>query len=200
LRKILFVRGPVCPGCGGPLDGVLDVCPKCLRESKRPWKSAVSVFSMNGFGRSLVHKLKYRGSTQLARPLGLLAAASLIRSGVRADVIVPTPLHWMRQALRGYNQSALLCLVLSAETGPPVKNILRRVKWTKQQARLGREKRKMNLSGAFSAKTETFAERRAILVADDVMTTGSTLEAAVNAVRNANPGAGEINVLVLARR
>jgi len=194
----MFVSLPFCPGCGGELDGVLEICRKCLREEKRLWKKAVSVFRMTGTAQELIHRYKYSNTPEMARPFGKLAAEALIKNGIKVDFIVPTPLHWLRSFLRGFNQATLLAEVISEETGIPVMDIMKRTKWTKQQARLSRKERKKNLKGAFSVKKQEICKNRSILLLDDVMTTGSTLSAAAAELMKA--GAHEINVLVLGRR
>ncbi len=198
LSKLSFVKEPVCPGCGGELSGILEVCPDCLKEERRPWSRAVSVFRMGGEAAELIYKFKYRGRPELARPLGSLAAKALAKSGVKPDVIVPTPLHWLRLLLRGYNQAELLAEALSAETGIPIARPLVRRKWTRQQAKLKRKDRIENLRKAFSAPDSTLCENRSIVLVDDVMTTGSTLSAAAKALLEA--GAKELSILIAARR
>lgn len=198
LSKLRFVAPPACPACGGELYGILEVCPDCLKSEKRPWGKAVSVFKMTGEAENVIHLFKYRRRPDLARPLGALAAKALAKSGLSPDVIVPTPLHWFRSLCRGFNQAQLLAETLSAATGIPVSCALKRARWTKQQARLGREARRRNLQDAFSAPDSTRCQNRSILLLDDVMTTGSTLTAATKALLAA--GASKVDVLVMARR
>ena len=100
--------------------------------------------------------------------------------------------------MRGFNQSALYAKVLSEGTGIPICYALRREKYTKQQAKLDRNERKSNLSGAFSIFDSTILKKRAILLVDDVMTTGATLSAAAKAVKHA--GASKVYVFTVARR
>ena len=198
-EKLPFIRNPVCPGCGGELYGILDVCPDCLHaEKKFPWKRAAALFKMDGSAKEVIYQYKYRKGPELARPRGRLAAGCLENAGIKPDLIVPTPLHWFRHLQRGYNQAELLCNVIGQETGIPVRNLLRRKKWTRQQARLDRKQRIRNLHQAFSIIDSTNCRNRCILLVDDVMTTGSTLSAAAETLLGA--GAAEVDVLVLARR
>ena len=199
LRKYHFVRSPVCPACGGELSGILQVCPDCLHAPvKFPWKRAVAVFRMTGEVEEAVYRFKYRRHPELARAFGQLAAGAVREAGLHPDVLVPTPLHWFRYCQRSYNQAELLALEIGRELGIPVMNLLRRRKWTKQQAHLGREERIRNLDGAFSIRHSTNCRKRCILLIDDVMTTGSTLTAGARVLLDA--GAAEVNVMVLARR
>jgi ComF family protein len=197
-RKISFVTPPFCPSCGSDLDGVLEICGKCMKDDKRPWDKAVSVFRMQGEGKKTIHKLKYNDFPVLARPLGYLAAGELEKRNVKADFIVPVPLHWSRRFLRGFNQSALISRIIGEYSGIPLKQIMKRRRKTMQQASLDREQRKKNMSGAFSLVKDEILKNRTILLVDDVMTTGSTLASAAKTLLEA--GAKKVNVLVMARR
>jgi ComF family protein len=199
LKRLPRVHPPICPGCGGDNDGIFDLCENCLRTEDRPWESAVAVMRLEGFGRELIHRLKYRQEPELARPLGRLAADCWRQadSSTRPDFFAPMPLHWLRRLLRGYNQAAILAEVIGAETGIPVRHVLRRNRRTRAQARLDRDARQRNPVGAFSVPHKAICENRSIVLIDDVLTTGATLTAAAQALRRA--GARQIGILILAR-
>ena len=174
LESLPFIAPPYCPGCGGPMDGILDVCPKCLHQPPRPWSQAFSLFHMEGNARLAIMMLKYRNRPEFARSLGRLLGTKLKRElPCPVDMIVPVPLHWTRFVQRGFNQADLICQGISAELGVPVVRALRRVRRTRQQARLTRKERILNLTGAFSPTDSTKCEKRAILIVDDVLTTGT---------------------------
>lgn len=196
-QQLPLVKTPRCPGCGAENDGIFDLCGKCLKEDKRIWDQAVSVMRMEGAGRELIHRFKYGRETAIARTFGEVAAGIWLESGLHADLIVPTPLHWTRQFFRGYNQSALLAEIISYRTKIPSKKVLKRKKMTSKQANLNRKERKKNLIGAFSVKKEVICRNRTILLLDDVMTTGTTLTSAASALLEA--GAKKVKILVLAR-
>lgn len=186
-----------CPGCGAENDGIFDFCSKCLKEDERPWGKGVTVMRMEGLGSELIHRFKYGSETSLARPLGELAAAAILNSDLEADLIVPVPLHWTRALSRGYNQTRLLCGIISKKTGIPTRSILRRTRATPKQASLGRERRKKNLVGAFAVRSHGCRKSVKILLVDDVFTTGSTLIAAAETLNKA--GAAQLSVLTLLR-
>lgn len=202
IDKISMPSAPYCPGCGGSLDGVLDFCRSCLKEPPRPWKRALAVMNMSGAGAELIHRFKYNNTPELARALGGLACGVLQNSDVKADLIVPLPLHWTRQMKRGFNQSALLGEFIAGQSGIEYCDLLKRSHQTRQQAKLSREERRKNLKGAFSLKESykgsEICKNRAILLVDDVITTGATLTEASEILLNA--GASELYVLILARR
>ena len=199
LEALPFIPPPYCPGCGGPMDGILDVCPKCLHQPPRPWSRAFSLFDMEGNARLAIMMLKYRNRPEFARALGRLLGSKLKRElPCPVDMIVPVPLHWTRFVRRGFNQADLICLGISAELGVPVVRALRRCKRTRQQARLSRKERILNLKGAFSAVDSTKCEKRVILIVDDVLTTGTTLATAASVLLDA--GAAKVFAVSAARR
>jgi ComF family protein len=93
------------------------------------------------------------------------------------DAIVPMPLHWRKRWQRGFNQAGLLAHEVSRRTHTPVRNVLRRVRFTGTQAGLTNAKRRANVSGAFRPKRATMLRGQRVLLVDDVMTTGSTAAA-----------------------
>ena len=198
LLKLRPFSDPTCPGCGGALDGVLEFCSLCMREEPRLWCGAMALFPLTGSARQLIHRFKYRDTPEMARAVGLLGAQRLELSGIKPDVIVPTPLHWTRQLQRGFNQAEQFSRMLAHYSGIPSESLLCRVKRTHQQAKLNREQRKKNLSGAFSVKKGAKLKKRDILLVDDVMTTGATLHSAAASLAAA--GVGRIFIMVIARR
>lgn len=199
LQKLHFIHSPVCPGCGGELTGILEVCPDCLHsKGKRPWEKALSLFVMEGKVKEVIYLFKYRGRTSLARPLGRLCAQLIPVSGMPLDVITYTPLHWLRCLVRGYNQAELLAKEISRCTGYKTEKLLKRKRFTRQQARLGRKERLKNMRNAFLATAPEKIRGKKILLIDDVLTTGATLSsAAEELLKN---GAEKVYILVVARR
>ncbi len=198
LSRLKLVKPPLCPGCGGEIDTALELCSNCLREEPRVWDKAISMFSHEGLARQLLHRFKYRDTPEVARAFGLLAAETLKATGYKPQSLVPVPLHWTRSFMRGFNQAELICKVMSEQTGIPVEHALRRSRRTKQQAKLSRNERKKNLIEAFSINDRKFHNKGTILLFDDVMTTGSTLQAASQVLKD--NGAKEIIIMVIARR
>lgn len=146
--------------------------------------------------RELIHLFKYGRIQTLSKPLGRLLALALPRD--RAfDVIVPMPLHWRKLWQRGFNQSELLAREIGRRTNVPVKNALRRVRFTSAQAGLTNAKRRLNVSGAFRSKKNGSLEGKRVLLVDDVMTTGATAASCARALKLA--GARQVTLLTLAR-
>ena len=144
-----------------------------------------------------VHRFKYEGWRRLAVPLAELMAERLAAEGVAARLIVAVPLHPTRQRQRGYNQSELLLRELRqrlALRSPP--GVLVRTRATPPQVGNDRKRRFENVAGAFAWKGEQLAGE-AILLIDDVATTGATLDACAQALRAA--GSGPVTGVSVAR-
>ncbi len=190
---------PRCPGCGGAVDGVLELCGECLQgRLPRHWHHAVSVYPFRGPVRQLVHRFKYHRHTCLARLFGKAMAENWRLHGDGwPDLIVPIPLHWLKLLVRGYNQADLLAGQVGRHLGLPVARILRRRHWTGQQAHMDFQKRQRNARDIFVCRNQAKVAGLHILAVDDVLTTGATLNAASDALGCA--GAAKISVLTIAR-
>jgi ComF family protein len=153
-----------------------------------------AVFVYGGPILDAVHRLKYEGRTELARPLGRRLASAARPHGGRFDLVVPVALHPRRLRARGFNQSALLAAPVARAVGAAfAPRCLRRLRETTPQVELGSTEREGNVRGAFAARG---VMEKSILLVDDVRTTGSTLRAAADALRRA--GASRVASLVLA--
>ncbi|WP_294538473.1 ComF family protein [uncultured Rhodoblastus sp.] len=204
---IRFIERPFCERLGTPFETDL-----AAGESGRIVSAAAiadpPVFSRaravarfeDGPAKVLVHRLKYGDRGELAEPMGRWMARAGAELLSEADLIVPVPLHRLRLARRRFNQSAALARTIAALSGAPQKaDLLLRVKPTPPQVGLTRRLRAMNVQGAFFVLPERrveLAERRVVLV-DDVMTSGATLNAAARVLLRA--GARQVDALVFAR-
>jgi ComF family protein len=193
-----------CAGCDGGVEEPAGFCPACaplIEAAPRallPPSTSAAAHLYAGPLADAIARLKYGGRTDLCPALGqLLAAAALAYAG-RVDCVVPLPLHPRRLGERGFNQSALLGAHVARALGIPLRSeLLRRVRDTAAQAGLSRELRASNVRGAFVARPAAFiGGGPAVLLIDDVRTTGATLAAAADALRSA--GSPEIVTLALA--
>jgi ComF family protein len=146
--------------------------------------------------RHALHQLKYYRRRRVARPLGALMAAHLQSHPLPCDALVPVPLHQKRLKERGFNQAELLACEVAAATGLPlIAGPLERIRATRQQALLDTPGRIENVLDAFMW-TGSAPPARIVLV-DDVLTTGATVNACAAALRAG--GAREVYALALAR-
>ncbi len=140
------------------------------------------LFEKEGKLQEIIHLLKYRAIRSVGMELGREIGNAIIRDPLfrEAHMLVPVPLHKLKLRERGYNQSIVLCKGISEITHIPVRtDILVRGKYTLSQTQLSLKERKENVGGAFSIKRKRFpdAGERTLILVDDVVTTGSTINA-----------------------
>ncbi len=138
--------------------------------------------------------LKYRGAGRLATWLGEALAAEVAATGWRPSLTCGVPMHAARRRQRGYDQAALLAARVAASLGIPYRPLLRRIRSTPPQTRLGQTARLDNVAGAFASENALGAS---VLLVDDVLTTGATTAACRTALLAA--GARTVHVAVVAR-
>ncbi|MCS6797367.1 MAG: ComF family protein [Myxococcota bacterium] len=155
-----------------------------------------AVFQYGGAMAIALRRYKYAGRSELARPLGNLLAAAAPAYGDLVDAVVPVPPHPSRLRERGFDPVALLSAPLARALGVPHRlEALRRVRPTPPQAGLDARARAANVRGAFVAASKRPLPR-AVLLVDDVRTTGATLAECTRVLRDA--GVGSVYSVTLA--
>lgn len=195
------VRPPRCETCSQPYDGATAefVCPNC-RGEEFSFVCAVTVARSHRTVRDVLHRLKYNREMWLARVLADIQREGFADprlAGIRFDALVPVPLHPRRLRERQFNQAALLAEHLSRHSKIPVRGLLRRVRYTGTQTRLDRKGRRQNLRDAFSLRQDADVTDLDLLLVDDVLTTGSTLDACASILLE--HGARTVRALTVAR-
>jgi ComF family protein len=197
---IAFFAPPWCAACGLPFPhpmGEDALCAACARE-RRSWDRARAVLRYDKNSRRLVLGLKHGDRTHLARAFGrwMHRAGNEVLTG--ADLLIPVPLHWTRLFQRRYNQAALLAQAIRSAGGPPVAvDWLVRRRRTPMQGHLGPVARERNVRGAFGMRAGRSVAGKRVVIVDDVITTGATVEECARVLKRA--GAASIGVLTLAR-
>jgi len=197
-----FLDGPCCSTCGLPfetpeLDGAL--CGACTRDTPA-FTRARAVMRYTDASKGLILRLKHADRHEGVDAFGKWMARAGAGFLSDVDVITAVPLHRLRLLRRLYNQAAMLAMALAEETEIPADPmILERVRRTPSQGGLSRRQRRHNVAGAFRVRPghEACIEGRNVLVIDDVMTTGATVEACARTLKRS--GAARIYVLTLAR-
>ena len=201
-QGINFIMPPVCSRLGLPLSyaGGEDVQLSSMALRYPPvYGRARAAARFDGVMRDLVHALKYADRHEAVDLFGRLlfsAGAELLRD---ADLLMPVPLHRSRLWKRRFNQSAILAGRLGKAAGLPLElTVLRRVRRTTSQVGLSRAGRRGNVADAFDVIPAAAARIRGkrILLIDDVITTGATLDACARVLKQA--GAAEVDCLALA--
>jgi ComF family protein len=197
-----LIERPYCERLGTPFAvdfGAPLLSPAAMADPP-VFERARAAAHYDGIARALVRRLKYGDRLELAEALGAMMARAGAELLADSDLIVPVPLHRLRLWQRRFNQAVALGAVIAARSGVPCAPlVLARVKRTRQQVGLTRAQRQENLQGAFRVPNEgkpRLSGKRVLLV-DDVITTGSTANAAARALLRA--GAARVDVLAFAR-
>jgi len=156
-----------------------------------------ATFFESGALRNVIHKFKYENLHILGKSLASLLATCYTINQMKADIIVPVPLHKSRLKDRGYNQSAILARELARQLNLPVdeKTLIRHRK-TQSQMSLNANDRQKNVAEAFSCRKNILTAKTVLLI-DDVCTTGATLDACAAALKAT--GITTIDALTIAR-
>ncbi len=152
---------------------------RCLLDKA----AAFSFYNRGSRIRNLIHNLKYKGIREIGYELGKIYGLSLKSSGFINDIdlIVPVPLHQKKMKIRGFNQSEIISCGISDATGVPVSTgSLARVTVSATQTRRSRYERWTNVEGIFRVTDKESVRKMHILLVDDVITTGSTIESCAN--------------------
>jgi len=169
------------------------VCDKCQKK-KWHFTLARSVFCYDDVAVELVLKLKYNSEGDVAKFVAPFLGEAITEYGIKADVIIPVPLTPRRTRERGYNQAGLIAAEVSKLIGVPVvDDFLVRVKHTKAQKKMTLKQRQENLKGAFNIKPpySTIKDKRVLLI-DDVLTTGTTVDECARVLKKAKPKSVEV--------
>ena len=205
--KILPVKTQLCPGCGrisprqrrGKYFGIY--CQNCRRKYRPKLKGIiVAAYYVEGPIKELIHNFKYNHILELETILGDLLAKSL-KDNLKSErdvIVTAVPLHFLRRAQRGYNQSEILARYVANKLKMP-KNfqIIKKIRQTKPQVKLGGKKRLENLKNCYKIINKNIVRGQTIILVDDVTTTGTTLNECAKVLREA--GAKGIWGLVVAK-
>jgi ComF family protein len=194
--KDLAHNTDACPACAKP-DTASNLCANCLIRTQAIIDNTWALFRYHYPVNRLIQHMKFNQGIDIANHLGrMLGELFLKHYAATPDCVIPVPLHSSRLIARGYNQSVELARPLSRELGIKLDTFsCKRIRATRPQADLPANKRRQNVRNAFSvSKTMDY---RHILLVDDVITTGSTVNELARVLGLA--GAQQIDVLAVAR-
>lgn len=196
------VEAPFCSVCGDPVAGAVDheyTCYTCSNDIP-VYEKARSVVRYSGAVSEALRQLKYHAGLWAAPDLAAMMKTCFDAefSGIAFDFVVPVPLFRLRRRERGFNQSEILARELAKQIGCKTEpGVLRRIKPTATQTNLTAPQRLSNVKNAFKFRREEKLAGKNILLVDDVMTTGATVNACAKALKKG--GAASVYVLTAAR-
>ncbi len=174
--KVKYIGKNVCCVCGLPVKRNVEKCEEC-RVRKHNFSGGRSALSYDFIGDS-VFRFKYSNRTEYANFYAecIVGQCKEWIDAVRADAVIPVPLHKKRLAKRGYNQAEVLAQAISARTGIPcISDLCERTRNTVAQKFFDRRDRQINVKKAFIVR-ENGVKLNTIIVVDDIFTTGSTID------------------------
>jgi ComF family protein len=171
-----WVRMPLCPACGRPVEAA-GFCRDCA-AAERIFDQGVGVAVYRGEAKAAVRALKYSGARWHAPWMGAMMGERVRLAQMKPEGVIPVPLHPARLKKRGYNQAGVLAEGAARYLDLPLwEDVIMRSVDTPTQTRLGREERLHNMRDAFGLLSPERVAGREVLLVDDIMTTGATLEA-----------------------
>ena len=201
--ELVEAAGVACMRCAMPVGPHADAeggCGAC-RGRRLGFDAAVALGPYQGPIRHLCLRIKRRDQAWLAPSLAdlLVEARGDAMRAIGAGAVAPVPLHWARKRRRGYDQAEALAIRLAARLDLPMARPLRRVRATEPLGPLGRVDRQRLMRGVFRADRHRAARLagRAVLLVDDILTTGATCGAASRALKAA--GVGAVVAVVIGR-
>ena len=199
-RELFLSKPPICSTCGYPFFGMLAgprVCPHCV-ELDPLFEQGKTLFLAKGPARSIIHVLKYQSGFYVLEDVKvMIAKVPHYKEYFDGAILIPVPLHPTKERERGFNQSLVIAKSLNEATeAKDLQNLLVRTMYTQTQTRLSRAARHQNVKNAFALAADAVViPNQTYILVDDVITTGSTLNACAAVLREA--GANQVKVATL---
>lgn len=203
--KIIGLKGRICDNCKNTLPYTLEsICPKCGKddcvclEEKYSFDEVIVPFYYDNCVSVSLQRFKFDNAFFYSKTYAYYIAEKLIKSRLAkdADIITYVPMTFRAQSVRGYNQARCIADDLSKITGIKAKGLLKKKKRTKNQHDLGGKQRRENLKNAFEVIDTVEVKGKTIILCDDIMTTGSTLNEVAKTLKKS--GADKIICCVVA--
>jgi ComF family protein len=194
-------RAGACEPCGMPLAEYGAPCPYCHGKGVPHYERVARLGIFEDPIKHLVHRMKYHGRWTIADFLADRIVAHEPAKAIlhETDVIVPIPLHPLRHVQRGYNQAELLARRIAKRCRIKLARPLVRLRYTEMQTQLhSHERRVENLRNAFALASGRAIEGKHVVVVDDVMTTGATLQSAARELERAKPASLSVITVAIA--
>lgn len=181
------IAEPICLKCGKAIDNDgMEYCSDC-REHPHLFEYGRALFSYTKEVQEAIVRYKYKNQRGYAAWFGDMMAKRFAEEiwQMQAQVLVPVPLYIKKERVRGFNQAELLARVIGERCGLPVQKLLKRRRKTEAQKELGYEDRLANLEGSFQIIEPGEEMPEAVILVDDIYTTGSTVDACAAVLKKA---------------
>lgn len=194
-----FLYPRKCLGCNKNGKYFCDECLKTVKLNDQAALDGTSLFQYQGIIKAAIQTLKYQFLRNIEGELGGLIERGIVEEELKEflqlkPLVQPIPLHWRRQNWRGFNQAEIIAKVLAKKFNLNLVDCLERIKQTKPQAELKRKERLTNVNNIFKVRSKP---EGAVLVVDDVWTTGATMNEAIKTLQKG--GVKKVWGLTLAR-
>lgn len=194
LKRAFAGKGPVCLICRYPASKKCF----CIDDKPLPIPQLFYWGNYNDVVRELIHRFKYEGQYKIGRYLTDIGLDALYKRiyNYKLDYIIPVPMIKSEKIKRGFNQTELIAGVVSQKLSIPVESeLLRKIKKTEPQSKLGAKERWLNVKDAFAVDDGVILKGRSLLLVDDIVTTGATSWESTRALYKA--GAEKVTVFSL---
>lgn len=198
-KELNFVTSPFCCTCGKEFALEFTGFSECLACIHKPpiFNASRSLLKFDEYSKNLVHSFKYYDKTILADYFASMLYARYKEDLQNTDIIIPIPMHRFKRLFRMYNPAQLLASSVSKiSTIPTIFDVLHKAKWTKSQSSLSRKQRLTNINGSIIIKNAEKIKGKNIVLIDDVITTGATVNYSAKILKKA--GANKVIVLSIA--
>lgn len=209
LRDLIYLFYPIyCAACDSPLyKNERLLCTSCRHElplgnfhnvnakkiekvfygrAKIENATSLLIFHKNSLVQNLIHNLKYRGREEVGEELGRWLGQDLLQMSdyQNVDVIIPVPLHKKRLRERGYNQVEKFGIEIAKKLKAEyIDSVLKKISYNKKQSKHGKLNRWINTVETYGIQNESLLVNKHILLVDDIVTTGATIESCINALK-----------------
>lgn len=198
-KKLNFITKPYCSICGRQFNiSILEgmKCGKCL-QSYHYYDWSRSLVKFDEYSKKIIHTFKYKDKTSLAETFTKLLYNQYSHELHNIDLIIPVPMNRFKRLFRMYNPALLLVLEMNKIINTTmIPDILIKTKWTKAQTYLSKNEREKNLAGSIIINKKYQIQGKRILLLDDVVTTGTTINKCAKILKAA--GAKHVSVMTIA--
>ena len=195
--KLQFVNEPFCDKCGRPVALNLSdkiVCISCISRVKH-FDRARSLLKFNYLSKLLIHGVKYGDKTHVAEFLSTILYSKYQKEINECDIIIPVPMHKFKRWLRLYNQAQVIAEFINKRARKKLSHTLMKSKFTRPQSTLTQKARFANLKNSFRVTDKKVVLNKHILLVDDVMTTGTTIDRCSKILKEA--GAAKVTAITI---